>query len=62
MRLTLKDKKGDVLEIGEKQDMFMEQLEALKHIFNEDRAEVENVAETTQVLHKDPKSAKQAKK
>ena len=35
LRQTLGDKKGDVMEIGEEQDMPMEKLEALKYSFNE---------------------------
>ena len=31
---TVADKTGDVMEIGDNQDMLVEQLKALQHIFN----------------------------
>ena len=37
---NMEDKKGDVMEIGEVEDILMEKLKSLLHNFNEDREEI----------------------
>ena len=51
----LEDKIGDVMEIGEEQDMLREQPKSLRHTFNEERVKSEKGTKTIQVLQKDLK-------
>ena len=50
------------MEIGKDQDMLVEQLKALQQSFNEYREKSEKGAKTIQVLQKDLKLAKTARK
>ena len=55
-------KKGDVMEVGEEQDMLMEKLKKPQQSFKEEREKSEKGSETFQVLQKDLKFAKSARK
>ena len=52
LRQTLEDKKCYAMEIGQEQDMLMEQLKALQQSFNEEKEKAYKDAKATQVLQK----------
>ena len=62
LRQTMKDQKGDVMEIGEERDMLMEQLKALQRSFIEKTTRAEKGSLTIQLLQKDLKLAESARK
>ena len=58
----MKDKKGDVMEIGKEQDTLMEKLKALQQIFDEEKGKAQKGAKTIQVPQKYLKLVKSSRK
>ena len=61
LRQIMEDKKVDAMEVGEEQDILMEQVKASKKNFNDEKKKSEKYAETIQILQKDLKRVKSSK-